>query len=132
MTIQAIQRAIKKQWYYFGMYLSFLISGVMAGIFPSQAILSIGERASAYAWAVFLIVGSASSLYGIVSDKWTGEAFGVPAVWAASTIFGVALIWAGQSMASVSIGWVFIGLSFGLIGRWRNAMRTGKISRESA
>lgn len=131
MRLKAIIRIAKRKWQFFGMYLSFLIAGIFAAIFPSQNILDAAAAASSYVWAGFICIGSGLCLYGIISDKWTGEAVGIPPVSAAMAILGVALLGVGQSSASIAFGWVFIGFGFGLIARWREAMRTGKISRTS-
>jgi MFS family permease len=129
--IKYIPRWIRKKWQWIGMYVSFLIAGVFAAFFPTQVILDATAEASAYVWAAFVCFGSALCLYGILADKWTGEVVGIPALSAAMAILGVALVGAAQSGASIAFGWVFVGFSFGLIARWREQMKVGRISRTS-
>jgi hypothetical protein len=111
------------------MYLLYLVAGVIACVYPSQVILNAVQTTIAYLWSGFLVVGGGASLYGIVSDVWTGEIVGIPLAGSAQGIFGVALIAYGTTSASAAIGLMFIAVGFGMIGRWIEVRQIAKISQ---
>ncbi len=124
------RRRIVEAWPYLGMYLFYLIAGILVTLYPSQVILSAMQSGIAYMWSSFLIVGSLSSLYGILRDTWTGEIVGIPLVGSANAIFGIALIGYGTTTVADGIGCIFLGISFGLVGRWDDKRKVAKISQQ--
>lgn len=124
------RRKWRIKWPYFVMYLFYFVAGILALRFPSQVIMTAMQYGIAYVWASFLLIGGGVSLYGILRDTWTGEIVGIPLAGSANAIFGVALIAYGTSSAAAPVGCIFIGISFGLLGRWIEVRHIAKISQE--
>lgn len=124
------KRRVLAKWPWFVMYVTYLAAGILFAIYPSQAILTALQASIAYVWSAFLIAGSGVSLYGIVRDSWAGEIVGIPLVASSNAIFGVVLIAYGKTSAADAFGSIFIGVSFGLLGRWIETRKIAKISQE--
>lgn len=116
----AWRRRVREKWPYLIMYLSFLVGGVVAMFYPTNAVLTAMERGLAYAWAGTLASGGALAFVGCVRGGLAGENVGIPLCASANWMFAVAVLTNGASTASIAVAIVFLGVGFGILGRWRD------------
>lgn len=110
-------------------YALFVVAGIFAFLFPTQAILNALQISLAYAWSGFLFSGGLICMAATLRRSWAGERVGIPLIVASNIIFAIALMFFGQSLASTSVGFLCMGLALDLISRWLDLRKLVQISK---
>lgn len=113
---------------YAGMYLLLLVAGVFFLFYPSQVILNSLQTGLVLLWSIFMITGGASSLFGVLRNRWHGEVIGLPLLSASNSIFAIALFAYAHTAPPYGFGLIFMAFSFGLLARWRELRKLVKLA----
>lgn len=114
-------------------YLVIAAGGAWSLIWPSQNLIGYGSGIIAIAYAVAMLAGGTTCLYGAARGRWSGELIGLPLVVPASGGFTIVLIATiGDSLGRGTIAAVALTCTLALADRWRGVSRVARLAREAA
>lgn len=129
-TVQTIMRP---RYIAFWTYLSYMLAAVVFVLTPTEDTPRYGVGFIAlFVWHLFLFMGSAISLVGVIRRHPAIEAIGIPLL--ASALLGYIVLLEASAIGPVGsragMGLVLISTILGLIGRMIEVLRLSRIATE--
>lgn len=114
-------------------YLTVITTGAWGLAWPSQNFVNYGGDLVSTAYAVAMLAGGLTCLYGTLRGRWDGELIGLPMVIMATASLSI-ILWTtlSDSLGRGTVALVATACTLLLAERWRGVRRVATLAREAA